>query len=305
MSYWFMLIDFVKYRYLFFLISLAVLGPGLFSLLFFGVKPAIDFTGGAVLELRFLSTAAAQPTREDLLGILREEKIESSSVQSLGGSQFLLKTKPLPEQEKGALVGSLEEKFGRVEELRFETLGPTLGREVLFKAAVALLLGFLFIFAYIVYQFRDLTFGAAAMLATLHDTLVILGSASLLGYFLGMEVDTLFVTALLTSLSFSVHDTVVVYDRIRESTKHYPQASLAELVNKASNETLVRSLNNSLTVLFMLAALILLGGSSLRYFALMLFIGTLTGTYSSTCTAAPLLVVWQEIRQKFLWKRTG
>jgi preprotein translocase subunit SecF len=134
---------------------------------------------------------------------------------------------------------------------------------------------------------------------------VILGSASLLGYFLGMEVDTLFVTALLTSLSFSVHDTVVVYDRIRESTKHYPQASLSELVNKASNETLVRSLNNSLTVLFMLAALILLGGSSLRYFALMLFIGTLTGTYSSTCTAAPLLVVWQEIRQKFLWKRSG
>lgn len=300
-----MLIDFVKYRYLFFLISLAVLGPGLFFLLLFGVKPAIDFTGGAVLELRFPSAGAIKPAREGLLGSLQERKIEYSSVQSLGSNQFLLKTKPLQEQDKAALIRSLEEKFGRVEELRFETLGPTIGREVLFKAVVALLLGFLFIFAYIAYQFREVTFGAAAMLATLHDTLVILGSASLLGYFLGMEVDTLFVTALLTSLSFSVHDTVVVYDRIRESIKHFPQASLAELVNKASNETLVRSLNNSLTVLFMLAALILLGGETLRWFALMLFIGTVTGTYSSTCTAAPLLVVWQELRQKFLWKRNG
>lgn len=299
-----MLIDFVKYRYLFFLISLAFFGPGFLSLLLFGVKPAIDFTGGGVLELRFTSEQR-KPTRENLQTVLQEKKIEYTSLQSSGINQFLLRTKPLSGQEKASLVKVFVDKFGRVDELRFETLGPTIGREVLLKALVALLLGFLFIFAYIVYQFHDITFGAAAMLATLHDSLVILGSASLLGYFLGMEVDTLFVTALLTSLSFSVHDTVVVYDRIRESAKYFPQAPLAELVNKASNETLVRSLNNSLTVLFMLAALILLGGETLRWFALMLFIGTVTGTYSSTCTAAPLLVVWQEIRRKFLWKKTG
>lgn len=294
-----MLIDFAKYRYLFFVISLAFLGPGFLSLLLVGVKPAIDFTGGAVLELRFVSEQI-KPPRDTLQNILQEKKIEYSSLQSSGVNQFLLRTKPLAEQDKAALIKIIEDKFGRVDELRFETLGPTIGREVLLKALVALLLGFLFIFAYIVYQFHDIAFGAAAMLATLHDTLVILGSASLLGRFLGMEVDTLFVTALLTSLSFSVHDTVVVYDRIRESAKHFPQTSLAELVNKASNETLVRSLNNSLTVLFMLAALILLGGATLRWFSLMLFIGTVTGTYSSTCTAAPLLVVWQEIRRKFL-----
>lgn len=298
-----MLIDFVRYRYLFFVISLAFLGPGFLSLLLVGVKPAIDFTGGAVLEWR--SVSGTTPTRDNLQAILREKRIEYASLQTEGAGQFLLKTKTLSDREKTALMKVFADKFGRVEELRFEALGPTIGQEVLLKALVALLLGFLFIFAYIVYQFHDLTFGAAAMLATLHDTLVILGSASLLGYFFGMEVDTLFVTAVLTSLSFSVHDTVVVYDRIRESVKHFPQADLNDLVNKASNETLVRSLNNSLTVLFMLAALILLGGETLRWFALTLFIGTVTGTYSSTCTAAPLLVVWQEIRRKFLWKRNG
>ena len=299
------MINFVKLKYLFILISLLYLVPGVVSLALFGLKPSIDFTGGTVWELK-LKRNNELLSRDAVVSFLGSEGIQFSSVQASSQDQFLLKMKPLEDNEKTELYAKLKKGFSTVEEIRFETLGPTIGREVLFKALVALVLGFIFIFVYITYQFKDLLFGTAAIIATLHDTLILLGSASLFGYFFGMEVDTLFVTAILTALSFSVHDTVVVYDRIRESIRHYPGADLSVLVNKASNETLVRSLNNSLTVLFMLGALVLLGGESLKWFSIMLFIGTVTGTYSSVCTAAPLLVVWQEILNKRgKWKKTG
>jgi preprotein translocase subunit SecF len=131
-----------------------------------------------------------------------------------------------------------------------------------------------------------------------HDTLVMLGVFSLLGHFQGLEIDTLFVTAMLTILSFSVHDTVVVYDRIRESQRRYPQMSFEDLVNKAVTETLSRSINNSMTIIFMLIALWLLGGSTIKWFAFALLIGTVSGTYSSTFTAAPLLVVWYSFKNR-------
>lgn len=299
------MINFVKLKYVFIIISLSYLVPGAISLGLFGLRPSIDFTGGTVWELR-LKRENEILSRDIVASFLEGEGILYSSVQLSAPDQYLIKMKPLEENEKSEFYAKLRKGFSSVEEKRFETLGPTIGREVLFKALTALVLGFIFIFAYITYQFKDFLFGTAAIIATLHDTLILLGSASLFGYFFGMEVDTLFVTAILTALSFSVHDTVVVYDRIRESIKHYPGADLSVLVNKASNETLVRSLNNSLTVLFMLGALVLLGGESLKWFSIMLFIGTVTGTYSSVCTAAPLLVVWQEILEKRgKWKKTG
>jgi preprotein translocase subunit SecF len=149
--------------------------------------------------------------------------------------------------------------------------------------------------AYVAWQFKEKKFGVCAILAMFHDTLILLGSFSLLGHFLKVEVDTLFVTAVLTILSFSVHDTVVVYDRIRESMKVHPDVPFDKLVNKAITETLARSLNNSLTIIFMLVALLLLGGTTIRWFVAALLIGTVAGTYSSTFTAAPLLVVWDKI----------
>ena len=148
------------------------------------------------------------------------------------------------------------------------------------------------------YRFKSVKFGVCAVLAMLHDTLVLLGSFSLLGHFLGVEVDTLFVTAVLTILSFSVHDTIVVYDRIRESLKLHRQADFTHTVNSAVTTTLTRSVNNSMTIIFMLLSLFLLGGPTIHWFILALLIGTISGTYSSTFTAAPLLVVWENLQKK-------
>ena len=166
------------------------------------------------------------------------------------------------------------------------------------KTVTALVLAALLILAYIAWQFKNWSFGISATLATLHDSLVILGSFSLLGHFFGFEIDILFVTALLTILSFSVHDTIVVYDRIRESLKRFPGTPFETLVNKAISETLVRSLNNSLTVIFMLISLVVLGGDTIRQFAIALLIGTVSGTYSSIFTAAPILAVWKNRLKK-------
>jgi preprotein translocase subunit SecF len=163
----------------------------------------------------------------------------------------------------------------------------------------------LLIAIYIIYQFKDRLFGICALLATVHDSLVILGTFSLLGHFFGIEVDTLFVTAVLTVLSFSVHDTIVVYDRIREKIRlsgvAFSGLSVPELesvVDSATNETLVRSLNNSLTVIFMLTALSILGGDSIRWFAAALLIGTISGSYSSPFVAGPLLIVFKRLQNR-------
>jgi len=151
-----------------------------------------------------------------------------------------------------------------------------------------------FILTYIAYQFKEKMYGVCAILAMFHDTLILLGSFSLLGKFFGVEVDTLFVTAVLTTLSFSVHDTVVTYDSIRNAVKQNPKTKFSELINIAINQTLIRNLNNSLTIIFMLLALTLLGGPTIRFFSVALLIGTIAGTYSSTFIATPLLLVWKE-----------
>ena len=284
----------MKYKWIYLLISSAVIVPGLISLLVFGLKPSIDFTGGSRWELSFEKDVKV----EDLRGVLNEEKVEVSSVVTTGAKRYLIKMKFIDEKERVALKAKVAKNFGKVTELRFETIGPVLGRELLAKTATALVLAALLILAYIAWQFKNWSFGISATIATLHDSLVILGSFSLLGRFFGFEVDTLFVTALLTILSFSVHDTIVVYDRIRESLKRFPGTPFETLVNKAISETLVRSLNNSITVIFMLISLVVLGGDTIRQFAIALLIGTVSGTYSSIFTAAPILAVWKNRLKK-------
>jgi len=194
---------------------------------------------------------------------------------------------------------TLGERFNKTpEEIRFETVGPILGKELLIKTIVAIILAAGFILGYVAWRFKNAKFGVCAILAMFHDTLVMLGLFSILGHFFGAEVDTLFVTAMLTVLSFSVHDTVVVYDRIRESQKLLPTTPFESLINKAVTETLSRSLNNSLTIIFMLLALLLLGGVTIKWFVAALLIGTVSGTYSSTFNAAPLLVVWHNLQNR-------
>ncbi len=289
------MINWMKFKWLYFLISAIVIIPVLISLVMFGLKPSIDFTGGTLLEYRF----SQEINLQEISNVLQEKDYEVYSVQASEEKTYLLRMPALEKEKALEVKNLLAERFGgESQEIRFEVVGPTLGRELLVKMIVAIVLAAGFILGYVAWRFKNTKFGVCAILAMFHDTLVILGSFSLLGYFFGVEVDTLFVTAVLTILSFSVHDTVVVYDRIRESQKLFPKASLESLVNKAVTETLSRSLNNSLTIIFMLIALLLLGGVTIKWFVAALLIGTVSGTYSSTFNAAPLLVLWESLSQR-------
>jgi len=270
------MINFMKYKKIYFLISGVLLVPGMISLLSFGLKPSIDFTGGALWEIK--SEQEIDTTQLEF---------EFSSVQKTEGDALLFKMKAIGEEEKNEIKNKLVESFGEIAEIRFETVGPTLGRELLQKTLIAVVLAAGFILAYIAYQFKDKMYGVCAVLAMFHDTLILLGIFSILGKLFGIEVDTLFVTAVLTTLSFSVHDTVVTYDSIRNAVKKNRKAEFSEVIDIAINQTLIRNLNNSLTIIFMLLALVLLGGTTIRYFVVALLIGTIAGTLSSTFIATP------------------
>jgi len=287
--------NWLKYKWLYFLISALMLVLGIFSLLRFGFKPAIDFTGGTLLEYRFSNEVSSEMIRLSL----EAEGYQLDSLQASGEKQYLLRLPPMDKEKAAAVKISLSQALNEMpEEIRFEIVGPTLGKELLTKTLAAVVLAAGFILAYVAWRFKNFKFGACAILAMFHDTLILLGTFSLLGHFFGVEIDTLFVTAVLTILSFSVHDTVVVYDGIRNSQRLSPQTPFTTIVNQAISETIVRSLNNSLTIIFMLVALVLLGGETIRWFVVALLVGTIAGTYSSTFTAAPLLAVWTEIEAK-------
>lgn len=292
--------NFMRFKWFYFLISGLFLIPGIISLILFGLRPSIDFVGGSLLELKFQEAEVDSQARERIENLIRERDFEVYSVQSSGEKEFLIRMKPINKDEVETIKAVLAESFEEMpSEVRFETVGPTLGQELLIKTLIAVLLAAGAIMGYVAWAFKEIKFGACAIIAMFHDSLIILGIFSLLGHFLGVEVDTLFVTALLTILSFSVHDTVVVYDRIRELQKRHPGAQLETLINTAIAETLARSVNNSLTIIFMLLALWLMGGETIKWFIFALLIGTIAGTYSSTFTAAPLLLVWQRLEKRF------
>lgn len=261
------MIRFSKYLWLYALISGLVLVPGIYSLIRFGLRPSIDFTGGTLLEVSF-----DKPVDESLI----TQAVKTNS------NTYLFHMKP-GESEKVASTATI---------LRNETVGPVLGRELLAKAVIAALVAIFGIFAYVAYAFKNIKFGASAIVALTHDLLVVLGVFSLLGRLLGVEVDTLFVTAFLTTMSFSVHDTIVVFDRIREYRRRDERSRFDELADQALTETMGRSLTNSFTIVFMLLALILMGGESTRWFVVALLIGTISGTYSSPFVATPILILW-------------
>ncbi len=293
------MIRFSRYNKLYLFISSLLLIPGLFSLIFFGLKPSIDFTGGSLLVYQI-----NKPLNQTVLQeIAQEKEIEVFSIQTVkipgseNQSNLMIKTAPIAQQQANEFKKALEDKENvQIKELRFETIGPTLGKELLTKTYFAIILAVLAILFYIGWSFKNLKFGLAAILALIHDLFVLLGSFSLLGHFWGVEVNSLFVTAVLTTTSFSVHDTIVVLDRVREIRRTKSQLSLKEAADLALTETLVRSLNNSLTIIFMLLALILLGGETIRWFAVALLIGTITGTYSSPFVATPLMIFLHRLK---------
>jgi len=284
-----------KYRLVYFLISFSLIGVGLFSLLNWGLKLGVDFKGGSLLEYR----VEKEFSTEEATARIEKQGIKVTSIQKTGKDAYLLRLITISQEEKDEITAIFTEvSRGEVILLRFETVGPSIGPELIKKTVYAIIIAALLILLWVAYQFKSFKFGTSAILAMLHDSFILIGAFSVMGHFLGAEVDFLFVTALLTTLSFSVHDTIVVYDRIRESQRK-AGGDLVTLANQAVSQTMVRSLNNSFTIIFMLTALILLGGTTIKWFAVALFIGTVLGTYSSPFVAVPILVVWDKAMKKF------
>jgi len=277
----------MRYWWLYFAISAIVIIPGIYSLVVWGLKPSIDFTGGSTIVWHTLIEESA------LRDIAKSNNITIRELSNLNDT-YTLTTNPLTKDA----YQRFKAKVIDAKELTYDTVGPSLGAELIQKTFAAVALAATLILLYVAYRFKSLKFGVSAILAMLHDSLVLLGIFSLLGHFRGVEVDTLFVTALLTILSFSVHDTIVVYDRIRELKKKHGYLDFDEIINRAVVETMGRSINNSLTIIFMLLAMYLMGGETTHWFIFALLIGTISGTYSSTFTAAPLLIAWDKFSHR-------
>src|SRR3972149_11470871 len=285
--------NWMKFRRVYFFISGTVVAVGGYSLLSWGLNLGVDFKGGALIEYKI----EKEISTEGATAKIEEKGIAVTSVQKLGGETYLFRLESVDNEKRESIKNVLGEIGGSVEELRFENVGPSIGPELIKKTIYALVIAAIAILVWITIQFKSFKFGVSAVLAMFHDSLVLLGLYSLLGPLFAAEVDFLFVTAMLTILSFSVHDTIVVYDRIRESQKKLG-GNLYDLANKAVTETFVRSINNSFTIIFMLVALALLGGTTIKWFAIALLIGTVSGTYSSPFVAVPILVTWDELQRK-------
>ena len=282
---------------MYFIFSMLIILPGIYFLLTSGLKLGIDFTGGALLEYQFQNQIDQKILRE----VVSSDGIEVSTITESDNNTYIIRTKPIDQEKINSLKPKLNEKFGSVEERRVENVGPIIGSELKQKSIFALLLSSLAIVLFIAYSFRKMPkpqssfrFGIAAVVAMLHDVLVIVGAFAIFGHFLNVEVDTLFVTALLTIIGFSVHDTIVVFDRIRENLLKNIGKKFIDVANISVIQTLARSLNTSLTVVFVLTSLLLFGGETIRWFVAALLIGVISGTYSSIFNATALLVWWEE-----------
>lgn len=285
----------MKYRYLFFGISCFVLGFGFYFIFNHGLPRSIDFVGGSLMKLEIKnSDANAEKITNEL-----KKVYEVSEIKKLDNDIYEVTGSNLSNDEKEVALNMLKQVYSDTSLLSFDTVGPAISQELATKTMTALALVAAIITFYVARQFNELKFGIAAILAMLHDSLILLGAFSFFGFYFGVKIDILFVTALLTTLSFSVHDTIVVFDRIRELKRKNVAKDLAEIINLAISETLTRSLNNSLTIIFMLTALVLLGGETIKWFAVALLVGAVTGTYSSTFTAVPLLLLFDDLAKKF------
>jgi len=287
--------DIVGKRYLYFAISLIIIIPGMVALILWGLPLAIDFTGGSLLEVHF-EKAAPQPA--EVIAVYKEFGIGDATVQTTTGNTVVIRSKNMDETTMNKLVKAMEERFNSpAEVVQFSNVGPSVGKEVAQRAAGAVALSAIAILLYITYAFRGVPhavrYGTAAIIAMLHDVAVTVGVEALFGHFLHWEADAMFLTALLTIIGFSVHDSIVVFDRIRENSRRYRRLPYEKLVNHSIVQTLDRSINTQLTVMLTLFTLALFGGVTTRHFVIILLIGILSGTYSSIFNAAPILVVWE------------
>lgn len=284
-------------KWWFFILSLVIILPGLFFLARFGLRPGMDFTGGTLLEYKLVRPV----NKEELKNEVVKTGTEVSTITDSGPATYIIKTKPIDQNKINQIKKDLDGKYGEIEEIRVENIGPVIGAETTKNAFIAIILASVMIVVYLALAFRKVPrpasswrFGITAVIALLHDVLVVVGVFAILGYYFAVEVDVLFVTALLTVIGFSVHDTIVVFDRIRENLPKHLSKKFQEVVDISISQTLARSINTSMTVVFVLLALLLFGGESIRWFVVALLVGVISGTYSSIFNATALLVVWEE-----------
>jgi len=282
-------------RYFFFGLSLLIILVGVGILAFRGIPLSIDFTGGSLLEVNF---AGGQPQTSEILAVYEDGGISDVQVQTSDTGSYIIRSQFLENDDRDAVLAALGEKIGAVTVVRFDSVGPSIGEQVTSRGTLAVVVSSLLVVLFIAWSFRGVThafrYGICAILAMIHDVAIIFSATAIGSLLWGWEIDSLFLTALLTVIGFSMQDTIVVFDRIRENSNIYRRLDFETLVNHSIVQTLQRSINTQLmTVEFLLLALAMFGGVTLQEFAGILLIGLLSGTYSSIFIAAPILVLWE------------
>lgn len=276
---------FIKRRKVFYIISLLIIIPGLVSLVMNGLNLGIDFTGGSIVQVQMDSSVQSAQVRS----VLKEIGMDRADV-SKSGNQFLIRTTELDQEQTRQLLNALESKFKNVEFLSAESVGAAIGKELTNKAILAVIIAAFAMLIYITIRF-EWTFGIAAIVSEIHDVLFVLGLFSLFQW----EINTSFIAAILTVVGYSINDTIVIFDRIRENLRMKRKEDYANLVNRSITQSLNRSINTVLTSLFALVALLVFGGGNIRYFILAMVIGFVVGCYSSIFVASP---VWYDIKNR-------
>lgn len=292
----------VKYRKIWYTISGLLVLASLFCVFYYGLNVGIDFKGGSLLEIEYKNN------RPDILSLKKEIEglnFGNINIQPAGDKGVMIRLRTLTEEEHQAMLGKLNLGGAEYKELRFDSIGPVIGKELRQKSWIAIILVVAMIILYIAFAFRKVSrpvssfkFGLMAIVALIHDVTTPLGVFAFLGKFENVEIDILFITAILTVLGFSVHDTIVVFDRIRENLKKGIGKDFEETVGMSIRQTITRSINTSLTVIFVLLSIFIFGGETTKYFALALMIGVFVGTYSSIFLASPLLVTLYKFQNR-------
>jgi len=291
----------IKHRKIYYIISGTLILASISSIIVWRLNLGMDFKGGSLIEIQFQDQ---RPNTAKIKESLKDLNLGDINVQPTGSKGVILRTKDLDETTHQIVLEKIK-NLGKFEEKRFDSIGPVIGEELKYRAFYAIAAVLVMIVIYIAWAFRKVSrpiaswkYGICALIALFHDTFIPTGVFVVLGHFKGMEIDLLFVTGLLTVLGFSVHDTIVVFDRIRENLKKGAGHNFEDTVNLSVKQTFIRSINTSLTVFLTLLAIYIFGGETIKNFALLLMIGILFGTYSSIFIASPLLVSWENYRQK-------
>jgi len=297
-----MIIQFVKNRKITYTLSAVLIAAALISIIFLGFKPGMDFVGGSLLELKIVNV---QVFSEQIQDVLKGFDINNAVITGIGSDGLLVRMKEVSEEQHQQLIQKLKEQFPGIEEERFESMGPAIGKELKNKSITGIIFVIFGIGFYLTYAFRKVSrpmaswkYGVVTVIALFHDVAIPAGVFAALGHFLGIEIDANFIVALLVVLGFSVHDTIVVMDRIREKLRLQPGLDFSSTINQSINETMARSISTSLTLILVLLALFIFGPVSLKNFVLVLLIGTFFGTYSSIFLASPLLYDWYLLNKR-------